>query len=82
MNTTLALGIVVLFIEVLDFLIKKYAKDWAGMIPLINTLIGFLGSYLMRVDLVASLAACGVTMVSYDTVHGFMKFTKNCSKLD
>lgn len=79
MNTTLALGIIVIVIEIADFLIKKFAPSWKGAIPTINLFIGFVGGYVFKIDIAACLAASGTSMAAYDTIKGIMKFWRECT---
>ena len=73
MTSPIIVGIIIIAMEVASFLVKKFAPDLVGVIPIINIFIAFVGSFMFKMDFMTTLAIGGITTLIYDTYNGIRK---------
>ena len=71
------IAIILVLIEVLSIVIKKFWPDYAVYLPLANTAIGVIASIIFKTDILVGLATAGISMAGYDLIHGLFKKEKN-----
>lgn len=70
------IAIILVIVEVISLVVKKFWPEWAKILPLVNTAIGVIASLIMKTDVLVGLAAAGISCAGYDLIHGFFKKDK------
>lgn len=76
MDIKLAVTIIFVVIEVMSFVTKKWFNGFVKYLPLMNTVIGVIGSLILKTDILAGLATAGISCAGYDAVKGIMEAIK------
>ena len=71
------IAIILVVIEVLSILVKKFKPEWAKFLPLANTAIGVVASLILKTDVLVGLATAGISCAGYDLIHGLFKKEAN-----
>ena len=63
------IALIVAIIEIISILVKKFWPNGAKFLPLVNSVIGVVGSLITGTDWLAGLATAGITCMGYDFFH-------------
>jgi hypothetical protein len=67
------IAIILVIVEIISLLVKKFKPGWAKFLPVVNTAIGVVASLIMKTDVLVGLATAGISCAGYDFIHGFFK---------